>query len=157
MCSTYTALSRLSVIGCVYVITFKALLGHGQDFFDFSLCINIRSTNDIQMWKNIVCCFTMLHVNGLMQIVLFDNNSFSLFALMFYFWLLGTNIRLCVKVATLYPRKYTCSNAIACCSVIGASLYISSLMLISLTFILLPLQENSEKKYLLWASDTIWW
>ena len=80
MCSTYTALSRLSVIGCVYVITFKALLGHGQDFFDFSLCINIRSTNDIQMWKNIVCCFTMLHVNGLMQIVLFDNNSFSLFA-----------------------------------------------------------------------------
>ena len=92
--------------------------------------------NDIQMWKNIVCCFTMLHVNGLMQIVLFDNNSFSLFALMFYFWLLGTNIRLCVKVATLYPRKYTCSNAIACCSVKGASLYISSLMLINLTFIL---------------------
>ena len=36
--------------------------------------------NDIQMWKNTVCCFTMLHVNGLMQIVLFDNNSFSLFA-----------------------------------------------------------------------------
>ena len=43
---------------------------------------------------------------------------------------------MCVKVATLYPRKYTCSNAIACCSVKGASLYISSLMLIDLTFIL---------------------
>ena len=93
MCSTYTALSRLSVIGCVYVITFKALLGHGQDFFGLfpmyqhkvhqsitCTVLQFSVENDIQMWKNIVCCFTMLHVNGLMQIVLFDNNSFSLFA-----------------------------------------------------------------------------
>ena len=92
MCSTFTALSKLSVIGPVYVITFKTFLGHGQDFSDFSLRINIRSTNqlhvqyqfsvenDIQMWKNTVGCFTMLHVNGLIQIVLFNNNNFSLFA-----------------------------------------------------------------------------
>ena len=93
MCSTYTALSRLSVIGCVCVIIFKALLGHGQDFFllfpmyqhkvhQSITCTVLQFSveNDIQMWKNIVCCFTMLHVNGLMQIVLFDNNSFSLFA-----------------------------------------------------------------------------
>ena len=92
MCSTFTALSKLSVIGPVYVITFKTLLGHGQDFSDFSLRINIRSINqlhvqyqfsvenDIQMWKNTVCCFTMLHVNGLIQIVLFNKNNFSLFA-----------------------------------------------------------------------------
>lgn len=36
--------------------------------------------NDIQMWKNTVCCFTMLYVNSLMQIDLFNNNNFSLFA-----------------------------------------------------------------------------
>ena len=42
MCNTFTALSRLSVVGCVYVITFKTLLGHGQDFSDLSLFINIR-------------------------------------------------------------------------------------------------------------------
>ena len=86
MCNTFTALSRLSVVGCVYVIIFKTLLGHGQDFSDLSLCINIRSTNQLHvqyfssLWKmtfrggkNIICCFTMIHVNGLMQIVLFNS------------------------------------------------------------------------------------
>ena len=59
-----------------------------------------------------------------------------LYLLLFYFWLLHTHIHLCLKVATLYPKKYTCSSAIASCCVQGASLYISSLILIYLTFIL---------------------
>ena len=36
--------------------------------------------NNIQMWKNTICCFTMLYVNSLMQIDLFNKNNFSLFA-----------------------------------------------------------------------------
>ena len=44
-------------MGCVYVITFKTLLGQGQDFSDFFLCINISSTNQLHvqyfssLWK----------------------------------------------------------------------------------------------------------
>ena len=62
MRSTFTALFRLSALGCVYVFTFKTLLGQGQDFSDFFLCINIRFTNQLHvqyfssLWKMTFRC-----------------------------------------------------------------------------------------------------
>ena len=51
--------------------------------------------NDIQMWKNTVCCFTMLYVNSLMQIDLFNNNNFSLFAFVLLLTLGYTHLFVC--------------------------------------------------------------
>ena len=56
-------------------------------------CIVIQFSveNGIQMWKNTVCWFTMLHVNGLMQIVLVNNINFSLFAFVLLLTLMYTH------------------------------------------------------------------
>ena len=104
-------------MSCVYVITFKTLLGQGQDFSDFSLCINIRSTNQLHvqyfssLWKmTFRCgktqsvCFTMLLVNGLMQIDLFNNNNFSLFAFVLLLTLRYTHPFVC-KGCYIIPQE----------------------------------------------------
>ena len=81
-----------NTVCCLTVICKQLCWGRARIFLTFSMyqhkvhqsikctVLQFSAENDIQMWKNTVCCLTVSYVNSLMQTDLFNNNNFSLFA-----------------------------------------------------------------------------